>query len=198
MFTCHDNGGNQEWHYTTEDELRNRDSCLTFTSNASLNSSKVILDGCDGSLSQKWEFIDGVLRKTEYDMCVEARGKDIITAKCNPAFPEQKFKSNLLYEIDRFCTFKQGSYILFDANKVTIATNGFLVYRGNCLNYDSTSSSLSFGQCRNQESQKWNYMTDGQIKNVYKNVCVDTRNGKVAVNECNLISSSQQWICERK
>lgn len=194
LYGCHDHGHNQEWQFTVDDELRNRDSCLTFTKNTASSTVQVIFDACDGSASQKCKFISGALQSTEYDVCVQTEGKNVFAAKCNSSISTQKFEQKLLYKIDRVCTFKQGSSVLLIAENVIVAHNGFLVHETFCLDV-----SLSWTYCeQNSKSQKWKYTDDGQIKNVFANACVEKTNNGQTLNKCDLNSKSQKWICDRQ
>ncbi|XP_037034193.1 uncharacterized protein LOC119072979 [Bradysia coprophila] len=196
LFECHDYGGNQEWEFTVDDEVRNCYSCLSF---ANTTSQSIIIDECNGSVNQKWKFMSGNLQNTIFDMCVQVVSEsNLIATKCNSSSPSQTFKRNFLYKINRFCTFKQADYVLLNAAKISVADNGFLLSEAQCLRYNNESS-LAFENCdRQSTSQKWEYTPhDGQIRNIFDNVCVEKKDdATVAVSKCNANSKSQRWTCD--
>lgn len=106
LFPCHGTGGNQEWQFTIHGELKNRNSCITFDK----ATSGVLVEECNGSSMQKWTYNNGLLRNPERNLCLQSNEKQIVAARCSPSKKGQTFEKRLFYSIDRYCTFKQGSF----------------------------------------------------------------------------------------
>lgn len=91
LYVCHGGGGNQEWTFTKENEIRHENACLTITKPKI--GLPVLLRTCTDDKSQKWERIKNILKHTMYNLCLDSRDhktKGLIVLACDEnAFSQQ-------------------------------------------------------------------------------------------------------------
>ncbi|XP_053673153.1 polypeptide N-acetylgalactosaminyltransferase 2-like [Anopheles nili] len=97
LYTCHGNGGNQNWILNKKGEMKHHDLCLTlvkFTVNARYNS--VLMKYCDDSENQQWHLKDGgLIQHRKINVCLDARHvkeRGITAERCNSALESQHWK----------------------------------------------------------------------------------------------------------
>lgn len=144
---------------------------------------------------QKWTYENGLLRNFEHDICLQSNEKQIVAAECNPVVENQIFVLHLLYTIDRYCSFKQGSYVFPSDGKWVISNNGYVLNNAHCLTYIESLSSYDKNICVNEDSQKWEFTLDGQLRNFILDVCVGLEENEIVVEKCESNATSQRWTC---
>uniref|UniRef100_A0A182W8H1 Polypeptide N-acetylgalactosaminyltransferase n=1 Tax=Anopheles minimus TaxID=112268 RepID=A0A182W8H1_9DIPT len=97
LYTCHGNGGNQNWILNRKGELKHHDLCLTlvkFTISARYNS--VLMKYCDDSENQQWHLKDGgLIQHRKINVCLDSRHmkeRGITAERCNSALESQHWK----------------------------------------------------------------------------------------------------------
>ncbi|XP_035779831.1 polypeptide N-acetylgalactosaminyltransferase 2-like [Anopheles albimanus] len=97
LYSCHGNGGNQNWILNRKGEVKHHDLCLTlikFSINARYNS--VIMKYCDGSENQQWHLKEGgLVQHRKINLCLDSRHmkeRGITAERCNSALDTQHWK----------------------------------------------------------------------------------------------------------
>uniref|UniRef100_A0A182PTI8 Polypeptide N-acetylgalactosaminyltransferase n=1 Tax=Anopheles epiroticus TaxID=199890 RepID=A0A182PTI8_9DIPT len=97
LYSCHGNGGNQNWVLNRKGELKHHDLCLTlvkFTISARYNS--VLMKYCDDSENQQWHLKDGgLIQHRKINVCLDSRHmkeRGITAERCNSALESQHWK----------------------------------------------------------------------------------------------------------
>lgn len=94
LFQCHNTGGNQEWAYTKQGQIKHDDLCLTLVQFA--RGSEVVMKECDSSENQRWTMREGgFLRHNKLNVCLDSRDHHehgISAQRCNSALESQRWK----------------------------------------------------------------------------------------------------------
>ncbi|KAF2354055.1 Glycosyltransferase 2-like [Trinorchestia longiramus] len=84
IFTCHGNGGNQEWTITLEGLIKHRELCLTLPSPAKPGTALTI-EPCQNAPQQKWDRSGNgrVIKAASHNLCVDSKyeKKNAVTAE---------------------------------------------------------------------------------------------------------------------
>lgn len=137
------------------------------------------------------------MKNPKHKVCLHSNDNKIVAAQCNPGAWSQIFEFQILYTIDRYCTFKQGSYVFPSDGKWAITIDGYVVDNGTCLTYNESASSYENKECDSMNDyQKWEFTPDRQLRNVIFNVCVGQEEKKIVIKKCDMTSKSQQWTCD--
>ncbi|KAK2146054.1 hypothetical protein LSH36_636g02006 [Paralvinella palmiformis] len=86
-FMCHHSGGNQEWAFTKEGQIKHLDLCITLTD--SYPGSAVKLYHCTGSnQNQKWKRHNSehMLKAAHHDLCIDSHdgaSKPLVVERCD-------------------------------------------------------------------------------------------------------------------
>lgn len=92
LYTCHGGGGNQEWSYTKDREIRHDNVCLT--ASKPKYGLPVILKTCTGSAIQIWEKTNNILRHSLVNLCLDSRDyktKGLILLTCDENADSQQW-----------------------------------------------------------------------------------------------------------
>lgn len=91
LYQCHDTGGNQDWSYNKNGQIKHHDLCLTLVN--FIKGSMVIMKACDDSENQKWKMRDGgLLQHNKMNLCLDSRHigeRGIVAERCNSALNSQ-------------------------------------------------------------------------------------------------------------
>ncbi|XP_011207694.2 polypeptide N-acetylgalactosaminyltransferase 2 [Bactrocera dorsalis] len=94
LFQCHNTGGNQEWAYTKQGQIKHDDLCLTLVQFA--RGSEVVMKECDSSENQRWTLREGgFLRHNKLNVCLDSRDQQehgVTAQRCNSALETQRWK----------------------------------------------------------------------------------------------------------
>lgn len=91
LYQCHDTGGNQDWTYNKNGQIKHHDLCLTLVN--FVKGSMVIMKICDDTENQKWKMRDGgLLQHNKMNLCLDSRyirERGIVAERCNSALNSQ-------------------------------------------------------------------------------------------------------------